>query len=131
MSHVDHEAIIVTVGGHASAVLDADGPGSHRDGQRGGLARHLRAFAASVCPRVTELVESGVNGYLSFAVLPDGSKEGWDEAEAGERARDAIVAELRRWVYDDGSSPVEWVEVEYSHEGAAVLRNGETHEGER
>lgn len=32
-----------------------------------------------------------VNGYSSFAMLPDGSKEGWEDSDIGDRARSAAI----------------------------------------
>lgn len=62
---------------------------------------------------VTPIVESNVNGYRSFLVAPDGSKEGWDESDLGDRRRSRFVAWLRSKYYSDGSSSLKWVEVQY------------------
>ena len=37
----------------------------------------------------TDIVESGTNGYVSFLIAPDGSREGWPESDAGDAAREA------------------------------------------
>ena len=43
---------------------------------------------------VSEIVESTINGYVSFFVAPDGSKEGWKDSEEGDQRRD----EFALWV---------------------------------
>jgi hypothetical protein len=54
-----------------------------------------------------------INGYWSFAVFPDGSKEGWEASTEGDTGRAAFIAWLDAQRYSDGSSPFNWVEVQY------------------
>jgi len=54
----------------------------------------LRLFNG-VAP-VTPITASLRNGYSSFAVFPDGSKEGWNLSDLGDDARDANRNDLRR-----------------------------------
>jgi hypothetical protein len=63
---------------------------------------------------VTEVTPTTMNNYRSFLVAPDGSKEGWDLSDSGDAARDAFVTWLREQAYDDGSSPLDWVEVQFA-----------------
>jgi len=65
---------------------------------------------------------SWVNRNQSFALLPDGSKEGWSESDAGDALRDRVVARLEEDNYEDGSSPWDWVEVGFGEYGQKVLR---------
>lgn len=65
---------------------------------------------------------SWVNGKHSFAVMPDGSKEGWDESDAGDALRERIITRLGEDNYEDDSSPWEWVEVGFGEFGQKVLR---------
>jgi len=60
---------------------------------------------------VTNIMASGVNGYTTFAVVPDGSKEGWTPSELGDLARDKYVKWLRG-CYKKGIY-LDWVEVQY------------------
>lgn len=77
-----------------------------------------RAQAAAIeCGNtVTPIVESDVNGYATFVITPDGSKEGWDESDAGDASR----ARWREWArnvrHSDGSSALEWCEVSYGRD---------------
>lgn len=52
-------------------------------------------LAKATGAQVSELVESAINGYQSFLVAPDGSKEGWEESAAGDERRAKIVDHLR------------------------------------
>ena len=62
--------------------------------------------AASVL--LTPIMRALTNGYSSFAILPDGSKEWWDTSNAVEDAR----AEFLRWLREaDGY--LKWVEVQF------------------
>jgi len=77
---------------------------------------------------ITPVVKSPTNGYRSFVILPDGSKEGWAESDAGDTARAAFVSWLRDhcMVIDDGRESwyVDWVEIEFPGDGPApkILR---------
>jgi hypothetical protein len=62
---------------------------------------------------VTPLTKEGVNGYRSFAVLPDGSKEGWDTSNQGDEIRSKFLDWMRQQEYEDGSSPLSWAELQY------------------
>jgi hypothetical protein len=94
MGYMVHHAIIVT--GHNNAVAKAHGVA-------------LDIFDDMVTPIVT----SRTNGYLSFMVAPDGSKAGWGESDDGDRRRERFVAYLDQQRYEDYSSPLDWVEVQY------------------
>lgn len=59
---------------------------------------------------VTPLTDEVTNGYRSFAVLSDGSKDGWPVSDKGNAARDKLIAWLRK---DDYCS---WAEVQYGDE---------------
>lgn len=67
---------------------------------------------------VTPIVDSTVNGYRSFLVCPDGSKEGWLESEAGNEQRELLIKWMNSKRYDDGSSSLSWVEVEFGGDDA-------------
>lgn len=64
------------------------------------------------CP-VSDVTEGVTNDYRSFAVFPDGSKEGWATSDDGDRERTEYIAWLRTQEYDDGSSPLSWALVQF------------------
>jgi hypothetical protein len=71
---------------------------------------------------VTEITPATINGYRTFLVAPDGSKEGWSESDAGDRARAAFKTWLRAQAYEDGSTALRWVEVMFADdEGLAAV----------
>ena len=105
MSFLAHHAIIVTSNGYSEA--DAALSEIHA------FASSLRVnedFGGAPLP-VTPIVAGAMNGHNSFAVLPDGSKEGWTVSDEGDEAREAILRRLEATRYDDGSAPLSWVEV--------------------
>lgn len=73
-----------------------------------------RAALEAGC-RPTAIQEGVVNDVRSFAILPDGSKEGWEESNAGDRARYDFIRWMNDQAYEDGSSPLSWVEVEWDN----------------
>jgi len=63
---------------------------------------------------VSDITPITSNGYRSFFVAPDGSKEGWQESFDGDKARDEIVKALDSFKDpDDNSTSVEYVEVQF------------------
>jgi hypothetical protein len=88
-------------------------------------ARKARDRAAGVFGGrlVSKILPAAVNEFWTFIVGPDGSKEGWDESEAGDAKRDEYIAWLNSQRYEDGSSPYAWAEVQYGdEEGADFIR---------
>lgn len=86
-------------------------------------------FAKKFCTTVTEITPPSINGYRSFMVAPDGSKEGWEESEQGNLDRDNFIEWLNKQQYEDGSSALKWVEVMFGDDdGRALLvrHNGES-----
>jgi hypothetical protein len=76
-------------------------------------AHKVAADTFSGVAPVTEITTDGVNGFCSFLVAPDGSKEGWDASDAGDSARAEFVAWMRAQAYDDGSTALDYAEVQY------------------
>lgn len=105
MGTIIHDAIVVTSWREAYLVKARD------EAERLGLP-------------VTNVAASGINGYVSFLVAPDGSKEGWSDSDDGDRARASWIAWARNaWKADVW---IEWVHVRYSRdlEGALVAGTG-------
>jgi len=72
---------------------------------------------------VSKIVMSVSNGYGSFFIAPDGSKEGWSTSDDGDSLRDKAIEILDSYNFDDGSSPFAWVEVQYGDgDGLAFAR---------
>jgi hypothetical protein len=82
------------------------------------LLREAHAFAVSTGAQISGIVESSINGFVSFHVAPDGSKEGWEDSAEGDARRAKIKAWLRSKAYADGSTSLKWFEVEHPEDGA-------------
>lgn len=80
-------------------------------------AAHAKAVALKCS--VTEIVTSPVNGYHSFLIATDGSKEGWDESKSGDAARVLFVEWAHAQAYSDGSNSLKFAEVMYGDERGA------------
>jgi hypothetical protein len=90
MGYIRHDAIIVTAW----------------DSER--LARCV-AKAAELGLCHTEIVGSKSNGYASFMIVPDGSKEGWPASDEGKTAREAWIF----WARNTEELWADWVLVNY------------------
>lgn len=90
MGYIRHHAVVVT--GHQwehDRTPDSD-------------VRDAHAAAVACGCVVTRLVDGAINSYSSFMVVPDGSKEGWDESDTGDRARGRFIDWLRKANGEDG-----------------------------
>jgi len=72
---------------------------------------------------ITPVVEGKLNGYRSFLVCPDGSKEGWADSDEGDVQRGLFVEWLRSQCCEDGGSYVDWTEVNYGEDPSWVVRD--------
>jgi len=79
---------------------------------------------------VTPIVASRSNGYTSFMIAPDGSKEGWESSDAGDSARSAWMEEVQQW-YPRGIY-VEWAELAFGGDegylNTRIMRHSEDDE---
>ncbi len=114
MGYMRHHAIVVT--SSAPKLLKA---------------AHVKAVELGMS--VTGITPEVTNGYSSFLVAPDGSKEGWAESDAGDVRRDQFTAWLDDQRYDDDSTSLGWVEVQFDddeHE-TAIVRDSDEHSRRR
>lgn len=72
-----------------------------------------REAALNLGMQVSPIVDSALNNTRSLLIAPDGSKEGWAESDDGDIRREAYKDWLLSCRYDDLSSPLDWVEVQY------------------
>lgn len=70
--------------------------------------------AAPLC-WVTPLSPEAINGYRSFFVAPDGSKEGWEPSDEADRRRQTFID----WLKAERKAHrfVDWAEVMFHDEG--------------
>lgn len=89
-------------------------------GTYGDYIDRAHKFAKSTGAHVTPIFTAPVNSERTFFVVPDGSKEFWPESDKGNQQRKEIVEYLKLTAYEDGSSPLAWVEVAYGDDNGLV-----------
>ncbi len=94
MGHIRHHAVVVT---------------SLDEGIEPFHAKAVEIFGGAV----SAIVNSEVNGYRSFLVAPDGSKEGWEVSADGERRRHEFIAYLTQRRRDHPWDALDWVLIQY------------------
>ena len=99
MSYIRHHAIVVT--GQGVEIVEA-----HKT-------------ACGIFKFVSPLLDSYTNGYQSFFIPPDGSKEHWGESVNGNQRRELFINAIEKYRYDDKSHPLNVVEVHYDDEGSS------------
>ena len=80
------------------------------------LLEQAHAKAIDLGMSVSEITAEVTNRYRSFLVAPDGSKEGWDTSDLGDSRRDELVAWMDDQRYEDDSTSLGWVEVQFADE---------------
>ncbi len=94
MGYIKHNAIIVT----------------SWDGDK---IAEAHKKAREIFEWVSEISPSAINGYRSFFVPPDGSKEGWPESFNGDNDRKEFIKWCKSTEYADGSTPLSVIDVEF------------------
>ena len=68
------------------------------------------------------LGQAFTNSYQTIVLVPDGSKEGWDESERWDNIREKFIKELDKGAYDDGSNSWDYVEIGFGEYGEKILK---------
>jgi hypothetical protein len=118
VGYIRHHAIIVT-GSNGDFIRRA-----HMEARVIAERHSIGGYGEAI---VSPLVGPFMNGAESFFVAPDGSKEGWAMSGDGDEFREEFVEWLRAQAYDDGSSPLAWVEVQYGDDNrvTAVINHSD------
>ena len=98
------------------------------DSWDGQMIAEAHAAATEIFPWVSPVSPKTVNGHQSFFIPPDGSKEGWAESAEGDERRETFKTYLRSRAYDDGSTSLRWVEVQFAddeNESLVVAHDGD------
>jgi len=96
MGYMRHHAIVVT-SWNEEALNDA----------------HKKAGSIFGPEQVTNILPDIMNGYRSFMIGPDGSKERWKESDIGDKRRDEFIDYCESVRLEDRSTYLDWVEVQY------------------
>ena len=70
--------------------------------------------------QITPITDGVINGYCSFLIVPDGSKEGWPESDDGDISRKKFIEWLELQKYDDGSSSLSYVEIQFGDDNGVT-----------
>ena len=62
------------------------------------------------------------NSETTVVMIPDGSKEGWEQSDKGDALRARFIIELEKSKYEDGSNNWCWIEVGFGEFGQKVLQ---------
>ena len=86
---------------------------------------------SKMAPRVSEVIASPINGYWSFLIAPDGSKEGWADSDKGDAQREKFIAWMREERLKDREYYA-WLSVQYGDdEGETKIEDdSDTHKRE-
>jgi len=61
---------------------------------------------------ITEITSEATNGYRSFLIPPDGSKEWWNTSDRGDKARDDFIS----WLTSNKDIYCNYAEVQFADE---------------
>ena len=118
MGHISHRALVVTGSGYPEAIKAVKSCRRY-------IVKKLKSQQAitlgygSLLNLVTPIRE-GINGIVSFAILPDGSKEGWPPSDYVDEAIADLITKIESYQYDDGSSPVEYGYMQFDDEDGVI-----------
>jgi hypothetical protein len=90
MGYIRHHAMVVTDGGYGEDINEA----------------HKFATLCELNP--TPIMHSPSNGYRSFFIPSDGSKEGWEQSHAGDENRARFKKFMRKRL-----PYIDWAEIAY------------------
>ena len=96
MGYMKHDVVVATMSDSVAPDMDAF---------RASIPERFRSIVIGPIPGV-------INGYVTCAMLPDGSKEGWADSDEADAIRARFVA-LFGQRYEDGSSDFDVVHAEF------------------
>lgn len=87
---------------------------------------HKKAATIFSDKQLTPVVDSYLNGYCSFAIMPDGSKEGWGDSDRGDENRDEFIKFLTGRT--GKNLFLDWAEIQFGDEDGddRILRTNNT-----
>ncbi|PAE20522.1 hypothetical protein CHH80_10945 [Bacillus sp. 7504-2] len=65
---------------------------------------------------VSNIIPALTNGYQSFLIAPDGSKEGWDLSDEYDAKRKEFADFVDSMAYGDGSNPIQFVDIAFDEQ---------------
>lgn len=77
------------------------------------------------------IMTAEINAWHTIVIPPDGSKEGWPDSTKGDAGRAKLIEWLDSKRYEDGSSPYDWIEVQYGDDNQQTLVTAHSDETDR
>ena len=105
MGYIKHHAIIITTWDDKT------------------LAKIYKHLVPIFGKRISKIIKSDINGFVSLFIAPDGSKEDWPESDKGDKDRAKLIRYLNTFAYEDGSNAIKYVEISYDEEREAQIVN--------
>lgn len=99
MGYINHHAIVVTGDSYPDAEI--------------AFRKAYEKAKELLGDLVSDVVKGKKNGYQSFFVAPDGSKEGWDLSDEHDLKRQELMNFIDSLAYEDGSNSIKYVEVSF------------------
>ena len=84
------------------------------------LLKKAHDKAVTIFNQVAPITPTDINGYVSFMVAPDGSKEGWAESEMGDDKRNELTEWIESQRYSDGSMSIDYVEIQFGDDNGVT-----------
>ena len=102
-----------TIHHHAIVVTSYDGE----------LTRKVHQVAVRIGGNVSPVSYASTNGYTSFCVFPDGSKEYWSESDEADGRRKELIKYIDSLAYEDGSNTVEYAHISFGELADTIETN--------
>jgi hypothetical protein len=117
---------------HHTLIVTAEGPIADQLGLIAAAGAFKQDLPDDWARLIVGPVRSLKEDYVTWTFLPDGSKEGWPESDAGGRFRQQF-ADLFAFRYDDGSTPIKVLLVGHGEglSGAEVTEVSDPRQGWR
>lgn len=105
MGYIRHDALLIVVGLDKGLVAEIE---AFREEMPDSARKHLLGPVY------------GVNAYVSYALIPDGSKEGWGDSDQMDEWRERLLELVKNdAALENGSYPV-WVHLQFGGDDAAT-----------
>jgi hypothetical protein len=105
MGYIKHNAIIV-IGWQDDKVLESRNKAIQIFDEYFSDEPIVKPYGSKL---VSEIIPGLTNGQSSFFIAPDGSKEGWETSQNGDRARE----EFCKWLDSDPDNYCDYIEVRF------------------
>ena len=93
------------------------------------LLQKAHAKALEIFDQVAPITPPVINGYVSFLIAPDGSKEGWGDSRVGDEKRGEFIEWVDSKRYDDGAA-IDYVEIQFGDDfdrKTKIIRHSDDH----